>query len=283
MSPEESVVYKSLEDLLMPGLSNRGGSGVRPIQRAALIRLRQAASNPLMLLKPLERDYFDEEVSDDVNITDNLLLALRNHDAIKNNNKLKMLIKICAEKASAGEKVLIWSYFISTIDLIESSLIQALGCKVARITGSTPSEGSDDGGDENMITREKIITDFIDDSNLMILVANPQALGESVSLHYNCHTAVYFDRDFNCGRFVQSKDRIHRYGLPQYVNTEYLYLTYADTVDVDIDERLIVKETRMNSLVERDEIPLFKGIDDETAEGDDIRIILKSYASRKIL
>ncbi len=116
----------------------------------------------------------------------------------------------------------------------------------------------------------------------MILIANPQALGESVSLHYSCHTAIYFDRDFNCGKFIQSKDRIHRYGLKD-VTTNYYYLTYDVTVDWDINDRLTLKERRMNSLLERDEIPLFKTIENESSEFEDIRQVLRSYAKRKLL
>jgi len=116
----------------------------------------------------------------------------------------------------------------------------------------------------------------------LLMQFNTQALGESVSLHYSCHMAIYFDRDFNCGRFIQSKDRIHRYGLGPNVLTEYFYLSYENTIDEDIASRLTIKEQRMNDLLERDEIPLFKEVADGSGDKDDINAILKSYADRRL-
>src|SRR3546814_10790138 len=60
-------------------------------------------------------------------------------------------------------------------------------------------------------SREAIIDGFHRAPGQAILIANPQAVGESISLHKACRTAIYFDRAFNAGRYIQSKDRIHRY------------------------------------------------------------------------
>ena len=48
--------------------------------------------------------------------------------------------------------------------------------------------------------------------------ANPAAAGEGISLHTVCHHAIYVDRSFNATEFMQSMDRIHRYGLDEYGN-----------------------------------------------------------------
>jgi SNF2 family DNA or RNA helicase len=284
MSSAELKIYRNLEALIFKSGSFGSSQKVTPIQRAGLIRLRQAASNPKMLSKPLE-DFYEEDVAlsdQQILITDEIMSLVDKFDPLIDSSKLGELIRICKQKIERGEKVLIWSYFISTIDLIEFALSKKLSKKVLRITGKTPSEGNPDSYDESLITREKIITEFIDNPDSMILIANPQALGESVSLHYSCHTAIYFDRDFNCGKFIQSKDRIHRYGLKD-VTTNYYYLTYDVTVDWDINDRLTLKERRMNSLLERDEIPLFKTIENESSEFEDIRQVLRSYAKRKLL
>ena len=44
----------------------------------------------------------------------------------------------------------------------------------------------------------------------MVLVANPAAAAESISLHEHCNHALYLDRTYNAGQFLQSQDRIHR-------------------------------------------------------------------------
>ena len=58
-----------------------------------------------------------------------------------------------------------------------------------------------------------------------MLVTNPQTLAESVSLHSVCHDAVYFEYSYNLVHLLQSKDRIHRLGLPDDQKTRYYYCT----------------------------------------------------------
>jgi hypothetical protein len=53
MSSAELKIYRNLEALIFKSGSFGSSQKVTPIQRAGLIRLRQAASNPKMLSKPL--------------------------------------------------------------------------------------------------------------------------------------------------------------------------------------------------------------------------------------
>jgi hypothetical protein len=43
--------------------------------------------------------------------------------------------------------------------------------------------------------------------------ANLAAMAEGVSPRHTCHDAIYVDRTFNAGQYLQSLDRIHRLGL----------------------------------------------------------------------
>ena len=72
---------------------------------------------------------------------------------------------------------------------------------------------ADDSNDEQEQYREDRIRRFKDDEDCMVLVANPQTASEGISLHTVCHHAIYVDRNFNATEFMQSQDRIHRYGL----------------------------------------------------------------------
>lgn len=112
-----------------------------------------------------------------------------------------------------------------------------------------------------------------------MVIANPFAVAESISLHKACHNAIYLERSFNCAHFLQSKDRIHRYGLPKDTDTHYYYILSADSVDETIDYRLKEKERRMLDIIENTPIPLFLNTTDE---GDaDIKAILNDYVRRK--
>ena len=69
--------------------------------------------------------------------------------------------------------------------------------------------------------RHEIIEEF-KNKKFQVLIANPNTLAESVSLHTVCHDAIYFEYSFNLTHMLQSKDRINRLGLQTY--TQYYYL-----------------------------------------------------------
>ena len=70
-------------------------------------------------------------------------------------------------------------------------------------------EGANDDSEEQILTREKIVRAFqSEDCPFKVIIANPFAVAESISLHKACHNAIYLERSFNAAHFVQSKDRI---------------------------------------------------------------------------
>ena len=77
---------------------------------------------------------------------------------------------------------------------------------------------------------------------------------------------------------MQSKDRIHRVGLPEGIETTYYYLISNDSIDEIIDRRLQIKIERMEEVID-DDIPLFSRIDDND-ETDIITELINSYAQR---
>jgi len=70
-----------------------------------------------------------------------------------------------------------------------------------------------------------------------------------------CHDAIYLDRTYNCGQYIQSLDRIHRIGLAPKVKTNYHILIAKNTIDETINRRLEEKFNTMIALLE-DEIPV---------------------------
>ena len=79
----------------------------------------------------------------------------------------------------------------------------------------------------------------------MVLLANPAAMAEGVSLHTVCHDAVYVDRTFNAGQYLQSLDRIHRLGLPDDAETRIHLITATGTIDDHVRRRVEVKSRRL--------------------------------------
>ena len=106
-----------------------------------------------------------------------------------------------------NEKVIIWSYFRKHVELIA----EKFGNKAEYIHGGVKIQKNEEDEFEDLESREYKIDRFKNDPECMILVANPAAAAESISLHEHCNYALYLDRTFNAGQFLQSQDRIHRY------------------------------------------------------------------------
>ena len=134
--------------------------------------------------------------------------------------------------------------------------------------------------EEFVLTRERIVKAFQDqDCPFKVIIANPFAVAESISLHKACHNAIYVERSFNAAHFVQSKDRIHRYGLKPGTDTNYYYIVSRNTIDETIDSRLSEKEQRMNEIMESMPIPLFNNVSDDFGD-EDIKALIRDYVRR---
>lgn len=103
-----------------------------------------------------------------------------------------------------------------------------------------------------------------------VLVTNPHTLAESVSLHRVCHDAIYFEYSYNLVHLLQSKDRIHRLGLPNNQYTQYYFLEScyshgAQTYSLDeaVYVRLKEKEKAMLDAIDNHELePVYTSEED---------------------
>ena len=112
----------------------------------------------------------------------------------------------------------------------------------------------------------------------MLMIANPAAAGEGVSLHQVCHDAVYLDRTFNAGQYLQSLDRIHRLGLPPSTDTRITLLLSRGTIDEVIDDRVREKAERLGTMLDDPDIAAMALPDEEeygapVDDGDDVRAL----------
>jgi len=275
-------IYRSLERKIVPQLRYELDRPEAPVRvRARLIRLRQASVNPELLLKPLDDEgVFDTGGTGDFTISEvEVAELIRSFDAMHDLSRLETCRELVEGILRDQGKVLIWSYFLGNLERLRQAF-KGSAPFVEVLTGATPVASGDPDEDPAEGTREAIIDAFHKAAGPAILIANPQAVGESISLHKACRSAIYFDRDFNAGRYIQSKDRIHRYNPAGGLPVTYYYLVAAGTVDDDIDARLIVKEQRLADLVDADDIPLLTGMGDAEST-DDIRAVLDAYERRK--
>lgn len=274
MSPIQARIYDELARNSIQRIE-RGELG-KIFARSAAIRMRQAATNPALLAKPLD-DYFDNlegdyyskvKLDNTVALSDETLLLVKQYRQLEIPNKFKVAKMMIEKILESHGKVIVWAEFVGTCDDF-SDFLNKSGIKNRILYGGTPQE-----------EREDTIIRFANPQNhdFSVIVANPHAVGESISLHKGCHNAIYLEQGFNAGTYMQSKDRIHRVGLPEGIITNYYYIQSRGTVDGVVYSRVIQKETKMLELIEKEEIPLLaKNADFIEDTDDDIKAIIRDY------
>ena len=75
-------------------------------------------------------------------------------------------------------------------------------------------------------------------------------MSEGISLHKECHDAIYLERTFNAGQYLQSVDRIHRLGLPPGTRTTVTFLITEATIDVRVDRRVREKARQLGEMLD---------------------------------
>ena len=283
MKPSQRKIYDFIEKQYISDIAKSKDSQVKSeLIKARMIRLMQAATNPALLAQPLKdfakiEDVDFDGVQDDSEMLKEILKYSTNEIPAKYEKAKEIIEKIISD----GGKVIVWACYIKNIELLKEYL-EGNGIPVRTLYGATPIAGDDisEEDEEYSLTREAIVKEFHNpDSSFKVIIANPFAVSESISLHKACHNAIYLERSFNAAHFLQSKDRIHRYGLKEGTETHYYYLVSNDSVDETVHQRLIDKERRLMEIIESMPIPLFDNFLDTDGD-EDIKAVLRDYAKR---
>jgi len=231
---------------------------LRRWRKARTLRFLQAASNPALLARALpDMGEFGESMGDDPV----LATLLRDYYEHEIPAKVAFVVKKARQLVSEKKKVLIWATFVGNLLLLEK-LLQDLNPLM--VYGEVPAYNEDD--DPNFENREQNIADFKSRDDRPVLIANPAACSESVSLHMVCHNAIYLERTFNCGQFLQSMDRIHRVGMPARIHPHYHIPILQCAIEQVVDRRLKRRQQVLYRLLD-DDMPVL-GYEDESFLSD---------------
>lgn len=171
--------------------------------------------------------------------------------------------EIATRNAALGRKTIVWSTFVRSL-LSLQLLMEPLNPAVVH------------GGTQD---RDEQITRFMKDEACFVLLSNPATLGEGINLHRVSNDAVYVDRDFAAGRFLQSVDRIHRLGLPHDAEINVTVLAATKTIDWVVAERLRDKLRVMRDVLDDPDIEMLGDLD----EAPDIAAGLSAEDTQQIL
>ncbi|MEQ8602870.1 MAG: DEAD/DEAH box helicase [Marivibrio sp.] len=203
--------------------------------RKSVMRLLQLSINPTLALAGMAHD--DADI--DTGIVDKVLEE-------GSSNKIKAIVDHAHDLAKENKKCVIWTIFTDTIHELDNRLADL---NPVFIHGGVSS------GDENLSdTREGRLKRFHEDDDCSVLIANPAAAGEGISLHTVCHDAIYADRSYVSTHYLQSIDRIHRLGLPPGIETNiHIYRTRAPreigSIDLSVSRRLLMKIRNLQELL----------------------------------
>lgn len=207
--------------------------------------LLEAATNPMLLVAGSDANDEEGFAHPPISIMGGEPLAelLARYCEYETPWKYARIKEIVVDAASRGQKVLVWSTFVRNLKALARELEEF---QPAMVHGGVLPEDSAPLG---ATSRETELNRFRHDPDCSVLLANPAAAGEGVSLHHWCHHAVYLDRTFNAGHFLQSQDRIHRLGLDDNVITTFTILLSSGSIDQSVDGRLREKVTALSRLM----------------------------------
>ena len=237
MSAPQMALYSIIRQEVLKHLSGiRATGNVNLISaKRSVMRLLQVSSNPILVVRRLTEESPDTYRYDDPKIEAIFRSIVEELDSPKVNTACKLARSLAVD----GHHSVIWTSFTENVERI-ATLLKDLGATY--IHG-----GVDTGEDSDPSTREGRIRLFhAEDSGCRVLVANPAACSEGISLHKVCHHAIYVDRSYNAAHYLQSVDRIHRLGLPTGTETHTYILesvapNIVGAIDYSVRRRMIQK------------------------------------------
>lgn len=199
----------------------------------AVMSLLAAATNPGLLMGlSVEDSYLNLQWPPrEIQSAEKLMNVLASYAENEMPPKYQWVSRFVEIASKENRKVLIWSTFVGNLRALQRVLSPY---DPVMIHGATSLED-----------RESEIRRFRNDPGCSVLITNPQTLGEGISLHQVCHDAVYIDRSYNAGLYLQSIDRIHRLGLACEQETRVFLLSTQGTIDQRVSMRLEAKIRRL--------------------------------------
>lgn len=217
-----------------------------------IVRILQLESNPKLLLSKLDFKEFEEVLNyndkDEVDSYDYSSEIKTLINSIDNSSKFLKTIELIESLIVDNKSVIVWTIFKDSSNRLNKELNKK-GILSKTITGK----------DKNK--ERGLLLESFKNKKFQVLITNPQTLAESISLHQVCHTAIYFEYSYNLVYLLQSKDRIHRLGLPPeqitqyyFMNMNYIYLDKIFSLDKKIYDRLKLKEKIMLDAIKNDKL-----------------------------
>ncbi|XP_061362891.1 switch 2 [Gastrolobium bilobum] len=224
-----------------------------------LVKLQQI-SNHLELIKPNPKDDPDKQSKDaefasavfgpDIdfvggNMQNQSFMGLSD---VKHCGKMRALEKLFSSWISHGDKVLLFSYSVRMLDILEKFLIRKGYC-FSRLDGSTPTN-----------LRQSLVDDFNSSPSKQVFLISTRAGGLGLNL-VSANRVVIFDPNWNPAQDLQAQDRSFRFGQKRHVVV--FRLLAAGSLEELVYSRQVYKQQLSNIAVSgKIEKRYFEGVQD---------------------
>ncbi|KAJ4729782.1 switch 2 [Melia azedarach] len=180
-----------------------------------LVKLQQI-SNHLELIKPNPRDEPDKQRKDsefatavfgpDIDLMGGQAQSesFMGLSDVKHCGKMRALEKLMTSWALKGDKILLFSYSVRMLDILEKFLIRK-GYSFSRLDGSTPTN-----------LRQSLVDDFNSSPSKQVFLISTRAGGLGLNL-VSANRVVIFDPNWNPAQDLQAQDRSFRFGQKRHV------------------------------------------------------------------
>ncbi|XP_062152558.1 switch 2 isoform X2 [Alnus glutinosa] len=224
-----------------------------------LVKLQQI-SNHLELIKPNPKDDPDKRRKDaefasavfgpDIDLAggNTQSESFMGLSDVKHCGKMRALEKLMFSWLSEGDKVLLFSYSVRMLDILEKFLIRRGYC-FSRLDGSTPSN-----------LRQSLVDDFNSSPSKQVFLISTRAGGLGLNL-VSANRVVIFDPNWNPAQDLQAQDRSFRYGQKRHVVV--FRLLAAGSLEELVYSRQVYKQQLSNIAVSgKMEKRYFEGVQD---------------------
>jgi SNF2 family DNA or RNA helicase len=237
---QQDVVFsRNLKSVVLPDLPGRTFTELRvemePAQRALYTSVAGALAGELQQVSDAQfradyTSYFARRAA--------LLRICSDPSAVDSSiqeapAKLLALDALLAQWIGAGEKVVLWSFYRSTLDRLAQRYAHY---GLVRVDGSV--------GD--VAVRRAAVASFQNDPGTRVFLGNPAAAGAGITLHAAA-ISVYESMSNQAAHYLQSLDRTHRRG--QVRDVEYVALLCDGTIEWPEYERLHMKAAMQADLL----------------------------------
>lgn len=185
---------------------------------------------------------------------------------VQSSGRLTSMVNVLKDIESKQEKVIVFTEYRKTQNLIRRIVLNHFGLHVQVINGETKNEDT-----KSQLSRQSLIDKFQSTIGFNIIIMSPIAAGVGLNV-VSANHVIHYSRHWNPAKEAQATDRVYRIGQTKDVHIYNLISTHNefDSFDVLLDG-LLKKKSKLakealhpSTVLEVDEIDLVKALSDST-------------------